>query len=48
MLEKSLIEAQNGNFAKPMLQAVRVLNLYAIMILESIKENKALLKWLVI
>lgn len=24
-----LIEEQNGNFAKPMLQAVRVLNLYA-------------------
>ena len=29
MIDKSLIEAQNGNFAKPMLQAVRVLNLYA-------------------
>ena len=29
MIDKSLIEAQNGNFAKPVLQAVRVLNLYA-------------------
>ena len=29
MIDKSSIEVVNGNFAKPMLQAVRVLNLYA-------------------
>jgi DNA (cytosine-5)-methyltransferase 1 len=29
MIDKSSIEVLNGNFAKPMLQAVRVLNLYA-------------------
>ena len=28
-MNESLIDAQNGNFAKPLLQAVRVLNLYA-------------------